>query len=246
MSQNDDWVQVALTDDAVVADLIVRLRQPLPCKRKGKAPAPAMEMATLCPRWTVRQQRSKQVVIKKKAGESPLRASPTTPLSWSEATSVSGGGAEESSCFVKSLPAAATSEERFSKRGRKRKQTVADLQAVESSLLNENIILKSELERLHSDVEKVRAVNATLKIMTANVLSRHMMETFTAASASKQVALNQSRQPVILAQDPTYSMSQGVACIKLDQCHRSSEGAMEPSFVLPDLNLPVDESGFDG
>ncbi|XP_038713287.1 uncharacterized protein LOC120007161 isoform X2 [Tripterygium wilfordii] len=224
MSQNDDWVQVALTDDAVVADLIVRLRQPLPCKRKGKAPAPAMEMATLCPRWTVRQQRSKQVVIKKKAGESPLRASPTTPLSWSEATSVSGGGAEESSCFVKSLPAAATSEERFSKRGRKRK----------------------ELERLHSDVEKVRAVNATLKIMTANVLSRHMMETFTAASASKQVALNQSRQPVILAQDPTYSMSQGVACIKLDQCHRSSEGAMEPSFVLPDLNLPVDESGFDG
>lgn len=109
MSENDEWVQVALTDNAIVADLIVQLRQaplPPPRKRKGKAPAPAP--APLCPRWTVRQQRSKQVT-KEKERESPLRASPTTPLSWSEATSVSGGaaeGAEESSRFLKLINSA--------------------------------------------------------------------------------------------------------------------------------------------
>ncbi|XP_038692762.1 uncharacterized protein LOC119990752 isoform X2 [Tripterygium wilfordii] len=242
MSENDEWVHVALMDDAIVADLIVRFRQAPRCLRKGKAPDTAA--APLCPRWNVRHQRSKQV-IKEKARESPLSASPTTPLSWSEATSVSGEGAEESSRFPRlinsarseSLPVA-VNEEHINKRGRKRKQNVAELRAVESLLLNESIALKSELEMLRSNVEKVRAFD---------VPSRHMMETSTAAAASKQAALNQSVQPVV-ARDPTCSISQGATCIKLDQClpNLSSEGAKEPSFLLPDLNLPADESGFEG
>lgn len=76
----ENWIRVAMSDDALVADALLRLRHSEP-------PPPPPEKIVASPlklKWSVRQRRSKK-------GEQ-TRASPTTPLSWSGATSHSGGG----------------------------------------------------------------------------------------------------------------------------------------------------------
>ena len=84
---DEDWVKAALTDDSLVGKLLVRLHHAPPPKRDSHL-APPLE-------WTVRQRRSKPVMILTNKKPTP-RASPTTPLSWSGgATSVDGS--EESS-----------------------------------------------------------------------------------------------------------------------------------------------------
>ena len=91
---HDDWVKVAMADDSLVVDLLLRLHQ---------APPPPPPPPGLNLQWTVRQRRSKYVprhALPSNKAE-PTRASPTTPLSWSGATSASCGaldGYEESSC----------------------------------------------------------------------------------------------------------------------------------------------------
>ncbi|GFZ16730.1 hypothetical protein Acr_25g0011390 [Actinidia rufa] len=72
----DEWVTAALTNDAVVVELLFRLK-------KASEPAPL--------RWGNRQLRSKPVAAVKKEGEW-TRCSPTTPLSWS----CGGGGGDAS------------------------------------------------------------------------------------------------------------------------------------------------------
>lgn len=87
----EDWVKAAMADDTVVVNLLVRLNQVSPTKTES----PAFPFD-----WSVRQRRSKPVMLQA-AKKLTARASPTTPLSWSGATSHSGGGAvdgfEESS-----------------------------------------------------------------------------------------------------------------------------------------------------
>ena len=98
---DDEWVKEAMTDDTMVVDLLLRLFQAQP-------PLPKPVQTVLRLSWTVRQRRSKSAprhgdsTTKKKA--KPTRASPTTPLAWSGATSASGGaldGFEESSRLSK-------------------------------------------------------------------------------------------------------------------------------------------------
>lgn len=90
---DEDWVEVAINDNAMVVDLLLQLS-------KAAAPLPTPPIPKLA--WSVRQRRSKHAMrhqMDTKKGE-PARASPTTPLSWSGATSASGGaldGFEESS-----------------------------------------------------------------------------------------------------------------------------------------------------
>lgn len=81
---DDHWIKVAMADDSLVVDLLLRLHRPPP------PPPPCLNL-----HWTVRQRRSRSAHNKAES----TRASPTTPLSWSGATSASGGnldGYEES------------------------------------------------------------------------------------------------------------------------------------------------------
>lgn len=92
MCHDDDWVNLAVADDSLVVNLLLRLHHP---------PPPPPQPLSLHLHWTVRQRRSRSVRrhAPHKKPES-TRASPTTPLSWSGATSASGGnldGYEESS-----------------------------------------------------------------------------------------------------------------------------------------------------
>ena len=73
---DDHWIKVAMADDSLVVDLLLRLHRPPP------PPPPCLNL-----HWTVRQRRSRSAHNKAES----TRASPTTPLSWSGATSASGG-----------------------------------------------------------------------------------------------------------------------------------------------------------
>lgn len=93
--EEDEWVKKAMTDDSLVADVLLQLKHaPLP-------PVPEKQPLNIV--WTVRQRRSKFGPTHDEDGNKKIgteRASPTTPLSWSGATCASGGapdGCEESS-----------------------------------------------------------------------------------------------------------------------------------------------------
>lgn len=87
----DEWIRAAMTDDRVVVELLVRLKQEA---------AQVKPQAVIPLRWGLRLPRSKpataasmryEVVCRRKEGDSSARCSPTTPLSWS-----GGGGASPS------------------------------------------------------------------------------------------------------------------------------------------------------
>lgn len=92
MTEEEEWVKTAMSDDSIVVEMLLRLHQaePRPAPRlapRKKGAAPVLQLE-----WSVRQRRSRQKVRRKKGDAT--RASPTTPLSWSGATSVSGGAAD--------------------------------------------------------------------------------------------------------------------------------------------------------
>ncbi|KAG2370980.1 uncharacterized protein HKW66_Vig0211540 [Vigna angularis] len=96
MCHDDDWVNLAVADDSLVVNLLLRLHHTPP-----PLPPPPLSLHL---HWTVRQRRSRSVRRHAAAAshkkQDSTRASPTTPLSWSGATSASGGnldGYEESS-----------------------------------------------------------------------------------------------------------------------------------------------------
>lgn len=102
----EDWVKLAMKDDVAVVSVLLDIRHaepPPPPSKSTRHGSPVLKLE-----WSVRQRRSKHVprqnssdvVDGKKKKAEPTRASPTTPLSWSGGTSVSGGaidGSEESS-----------------------------------------------------------------------------------------------------------------------------------------------------
>ncbi|KAL0724445.1 hypothetical protein Bca4012_039044 [Brassica carinata] len=169
----ENWTHVAMSDDSLVADALLQLRHSQPTKKSDASPVKL--------KWSVRQRRSRK-------GDQ-TRASPTTPLSLSDATSLSGGGGvttveglDESSATVKP-------SETF------RSKTLAELKDEEVMLLKESKGLKNELARMRDLVEEQRTRNNALKKM----------------KAESQSALSCKR-----------AIQQG------------------SSFLLPDLNMPLD------
>ncbi|XP_034209935.1 uncharacterized protein LOC117623166 isoform X2 [Prunus dulcis] len=216
-TDDDGWVNLAMNDEAAVVDVLLLLRHAEP-PRPSKT---SRDLPSL--RWSVRQRRSKNVprhhhasdlvVVegkdKKKGESSEARASPTTPLSWSGATSVSGGaldGSEESSRAPKPTDAARSkvavrSEAAIFKRPRKKK-TLAELKEEESFLLKERRNLKNQLATLRLTVEKQRATNESLrKIKTIT----HCLKT------SRSLSFQQWPTPGSLV-----SSTKDASCIQLD------------------------------
>ncbi|XVE91233.1 hypothetical protein DITRI_Ditri20bG0137800 [Diplodiscus trichospermus] len=163
----EDWVKEAMTDAMLVAEVLLSLvhsESPARMKSaKNNSSSPSLQLD-----WSVRQRRSKQALRKK--GET-ARASPTTPLSWSGGTSVSGGagadGSEESS-RPPSKPVdnarskVVATNETTPVRSR-RKKTLAELKEEMSSHSKENNSLKNELEMVKLKFENLRTTNETLR-----------------------------------------------------------------------------------
>ncbi|XP_041022697.1 uncharacterized protein LOC121263713 isoform X3 [Juglans microcarpa x Juglans regia] len=126
----DEWVSVAITDDTVVAELLVRLKQ----SQAASSSLKSWPRAVVPLQWGLRQPRSRSVslrcdaVLPIKEADS-TRGSPTTPLSWSGGASPSAtaDSFEESSFHASfSLAAsrskgAATSESTAAKSSRRKK-----------------------------------------------------------------------------------------------------------------------------
>ncbi|GER44096.1 hypothetical protein STAS_20976 [Striga asiatica] len=217
---DEEWVKAAMSDDAMVVELLVRLHH---------APPPLLERAPLSLRWSVRQRRSKPVSAhsnSKKPARSH-RGSPTTPLSWSGATSFSGGGAgsEESSRTTPIKPSSTSrskvnvdGEKTDSKRSRRRK-TLAELKIEENSLVKERKNLKREMATLRLYVERQRATNGNLKRLKVELQTCLDEESKSAAVTSTVSDIAQ----------------------KSSTSNPCSEAKSDAKFVLPDLNMPFDD-----
>ncbi|GMI81503.1 hypothetical protein like AT4G32030 [Hibiscus trionum] len=172
MTVKDEWVRAAMTDDNVVVELLVRLKQ---------APAPKSAVAAL--KWGIRQPRSKAMSMgcdTKRDGDLNVstRRSPTTPLSWSgggsggaASPSTADGFEETSKQISRSQPAAPSRSKgtagnettsATTKRSR-RKKTFAELKEEENLLLKERVNLKKEMASMRATCKEQRARNENLK-----------------------------------------------------------------------------------
>lgn len=97
----DRWIRAAMSDDMLVVDLLVRLKQSQDSSfLKSSSPSSATPMIPL--RWSLRLPRSRAVrcdVDSQRKKSDSARCSPTTPLSWSGGAfpSATADGFEESS-----------------------------------------------------------------------------------------------------------------------------------------------------
>ncbi|KAI3455266.1 hypothetical protein Pfo_011929 [Paulownia fortunei] len=251
---DEEWVKAAMTDDTMVVELLVRLHH---------APPPPLKPAALPLEWSVRQRRSKSVSVNNNPKKPAHRGSPTTPLSWSGATSFSGGsggaggvGSEESSRPIPFKLSNTTrskvnidSEKNTSKRPRKKK-TLAELKDEENSLLKERRELKREMAALRSYLERQRATNGNLKRMKIGLQPRLDRELTIVAEESISGQLQQEltachpipsiMPPVVSGNDVSLQSSTSNACPE-----ENADAASDPKFVLPDLNIPFDEPSSD-
>ncbi|CAH8382444.1 unnamed protein product [Eruca vesicaria subsp. sativa] len=170
-----DWTRQAMSDDSLVADVLISLHHLNPPPPPDKSGASDLKL-----KWCVRQPRSKPTPPSRKKGEH-TRGSPSTPLSWSGATSLSGGvgvgaavdGVEESSRAIKLSSAVRSKISQTSvtptthfKKSRKKK-TLAELKEEESLLLKEKKGLKNELASMRNLLKQQRARNESLKRIQA-------------------------------------------------------------------------------
>ncbi|CAL5373319.1 unnamed protein product [Camellia sinensis] len=258
MSDNDeDWVGAAMSDESMAAELLVRLRRAKP------PPPPPPPPSALPFKWSVRQPRSRPMMLNKKLIP---RASPSTPLSWSGATSVSGvaaaaaaDGSEESSQLPLNRPDATRSKVSgkngtTNKRWGRKKKTLDELKEEEILLLGERRHLKKEIAELCVNVEKERARNESLKRLKLDLAS-HSAVKGVATVASEEAIANQIQQIVAAAFcDPIPSILP--PDVKIDNHDAEQQPAMlngssklqqevmnrENNFVVPDLNLSLEDA----
>ncbi|XP_058774115.1 uncharacterized protein LOC131648368 [Vicia villosa] len=168
-----DWVNLALADDSIVADTLLRFNLP-------QRPPPPLHL-----HWTVRQPRSRSTP---KLPSKPdfTRASPTTPLTWSAATSASDESSLPTKLTKTSRSKGANQKEAVTTKNSKRKKTLAELKEEETLLLKERINLKNELASLRLNVEKEKATNERLKRMKLDFDSRHNSNTAATSEICKQ------------------------------------------------------------
>ncbi|KZV44170.1 hypothetical protein F511_22522 [Dorcoceras hygrometricum] len=251
--RDDDWLKAAITDDTMVVDLLVRLRHhsSMPSRHLNVPPAFPLE-------WTVRQRRSKPVSVTSTSKKQAPTASPTTPLSWSGATSNSGGcrggggaatslegGLEESS--RPSKPSNSTRSKAngdgerssSSKRSRKKK-TLVELKEEENLLVKERRELKRDLASLRLKLEKQRATNDSLKRAKIELQLLNDRGT-TIAEGMISVQLQQKKTafdsiPAMVA--PILDSIVSLQCSTLKQ---KETAAFSPKFLVPDLNIPFEE-----
>ncbi|XP_057503620.1 uncharacterized protein LOC130787252 [Actinidia eriantha] len=237
----DEWVTAALTDDAVVVELLFRLKQ-------------SSEQALL--RWGNRQPRSKPAAAAAKKEGEWTRCSPTTPLSWScgggDASPSDGcdescrrsdrsSGGRSKGIFTDETAATATTTKRA-----RRKKTFTELKEEESLLLKERIYLKKELARLHVTLEEQKARSENLKrlkldlhLQSANEMAATTDELEAANSSQSKLAEASTLDHVPVS--PTVTIH--AECQAPSPCNIEKE--VERCFVLPDLNMMPGEEDPD-
>ncbi|KAJ8755327.1 hypothetical protein K2173_019125 [Erythroxylum novogranatense] len=259
MGCEDEWVRVAMSDDTLVVDMLLKLNQTAEAVTSGQ-PLIGAGGQGFGVEWSTRQRRSRHVLRKK--GDQ-TRVSPSTPLSWSGATSVSGGGTgdgfEESSVAVNAKPVNSSrskvtgkSETSSVKKSRRRK-TLAELKEEESFLLKEKRDLRNRLTMFRVTLEKQRARNESLKrvkvklqnlfhVSQLDLLSHHTPKGVAAFVRSEDENLGQAEPVIVASQSSSSITSIAATCKEIVPSPQAPEvGSVRPFFLVPDLNFPADE-----
>ncbi|CAI9259860.1 unnamed protein product [Lactuca saligna] len=178
----EHWVTAAMTNDAMVAELLIRMRQ------SSSLDSSAINTPLLpTVRWGHRKSRSKPSAITTAVNASGLRkeqlsGSPTTPLYWSSGGGGSGGGASTSDGYDESSrPSDLSSGGRSTKGGlgnegattssykkSKKRKSFAELKEEEDFLLKEKLHLNRELESMRLTMNKQIATSQKLKKFKIN------------------------------------------------------------------------------
>ncbi|CAA3023615.1 Hypothetical predicted protein [Olea europaea subsp. europaea] len=248
MTGDEEWVEAAMSDDNMVVELLLRLNQSNPRM------SATFKQTALPLEWSVRQRRSKSIAIDS-AFKPAFRGSPTTPLSWSGATSISGGcvgsagtvdvSPEESSrSSDPKLSKPTRSEvngtgEKSTKRSRKKK-TLAELQVEENVLDKEQGELEREIAGLRTNLEKQKATNDSLKRIMLELATkrRSMIETESQFQQNSEARhhIPPVFPPFVLGNDDLLQ-----CCPPNGPFEEKAASPCEAKFVLPDLNLTLEE-----
>lgn len=250
MTTTDEWVTAALTDDAIVVDLLFRLKQ----SSSSSSSSPSLVPSPL--RWGHRQPRSKPAAVatvntSKKEDRESNRCSPTTPLSWSYGGGdVSpGDGSDESSRRSDRSSASRSDKGDFtndtiaatniSQRSRKKK-TFSELREEESLLLKERIHLKKEIATVRVTIKEQKTRGENFKRIKLDLHSDSAMKI---AANSSQPTFSEA---CTLAHDfPVSPTTTHQDFPSPNSCKAEKEvETSERGFVLPDLNMMPSEEDF--
>ncbi|KAF5461371.1 hypothetical protein F2P56_017476 [Juglans regia] len=251
----DEWVSVAITDDTVVAELLVRLKQ----SQAASSSLKSWPRAVVPLRWGLRQPRSRSVslrcdaVLPIKEADS-TRGSPTTPLSWSGGASPSAtaDSFEESSfhasfSFAASRSKGAATSESTATKSSRRKKTFVELKEEESSLLKERITLKKELATLRSTFKEQRARNESLKRIKLDSVLHSAKNLNATCDGLEKTVHKETYQRIASAPDHT-SLSLPANTTSDDnlqsepcEADKAADLARGGNFLLPDLNMMPSE-----
>lgn len=247
MTTTDEWVTAALTDDAVVVDLLFRLKQ-----SSSSSSSPSLVPSPL--RWGHRQPRSKPATVNtsKKEDRESNRCSPTTPLSWSSAgagDASPGDGSDESSRRSDRSSASRSDKGDFtndaiaatiSSQQSRKKKTFSELREEESLLLKERIHLKKEIATVRVTIKEQKTRGENFKRIKLDLHSDSAMKI---AANSGQPTFSEA---CTLAHDfpvsPT-TMHQDFPSPNSRKAEKEVETS-ERGFVLPDLNMMPSEEDF--
>ncbi|KAJ8553593.1 hypothetical protein K7X08_024271 [Anisodus acutangulus] len=241
----EEWLKAAIMDDTMVAELLLRLNQVNPLSKSK------LKKSGLPLEWTVRQRRSRPVSVNAK--KPAPRASPTTPLSWSGATSVScgdgggSGGGVDGGCEESSGPTTpsktpsstrskvnGTSDAATASKKSRKKKTLAELKDEEILLIKERKQLKKELAIVHTNLEKLRDTNQNLKRMKLDLHPQQSNERGTIVAYDGSSGQFQKKA---LPSNPAIP----IAVLPSSLEEKQDVAALESKFVLPDLNIPFGE-----
>ncbi|KAI4376185.1 hypothetical protein MLD38_013975 [Melastoma candidum] len=273
MVTKDEWFRSAMSDDRMVADLLLRLRHP-------HSPSPSFSSSSSAsfarpsssslppPRWGIRLPRSRMAYRCDAAPScSPekkpdsARNSPTTPLAWSTgggggvgdggvSSSGATNGSDEStlpvfrSFGVRSKVVGADDPGTTDAKKSKRKKTFAELKDEEVELLKERVFLKEEIATLRMTFKERAATNENLKRMKLGFDLNAANGSTMAADEKKGTASSLEKDTALTHRTPPSSQD---ACWRVgsSSCQISLPGE-EPDggFLLPDLNMTPSEDDF--
>ncbi|KAF8055975.1 hypothetical protein N665_1279s0009 [Sinapis alba] len=243
MAVKDEWVAAAMTDDQMVIELLIRLKQ------AGTTVSSNPSTNLLPLQWGIRKRRSRSsrfggggVLVTLKKDVDSAKGSPKTPLSWSDGSG-SGGGASASppsavaadgfedisrqaSCSTstgsgsKTFPTNVITSS-FSKRlKRKKLKSSSELKYEENLKLKERLDLQKEIASLRATLDEQNVRNQRLKRIKLDLNSGRI----------------KNKTPVDL-----FRNSQGESKSCRVEGNQTAISENRESFFLPDLNMEPSE-----
>ncbi|KAI4376873.1 hypothetical protein MLD38_014582 [Melastoma candidum] len=262
MTTRDDWLSSAISDDRIVAQLLLRLNH-----ASSSSPSASASTSTSTsspsllppPRWGVRHPRSRMAFrcdLSPEKKRDPNRNSPTTPLAWSTGVGVGGSSSSYGTadgCDESTLPVCLSPDSRSKvvviadepsstadANKSKKKKTFAELKEEEDALLKERVLLKKEIATLRTTFKEHTATNENLKRIKLDFdLNSTDGGATTSTDGKKKTASALDGKPVLICR--ASSTAQGASSF-----HQTSRHGEEPDsgFLLPDLNMTPSEHDF--